>query len=69
MREKLLKLFEELNTENQTQILDYALMLWEMEQGEKQIAESLGISLNKEDLKKTGSPEQYLSNKDPKNIN
>ena len=69
MREKLLKLFDELNTENQTQILDHALMLWEMEQGEKQIAESLGINLNKEDLKKMGNPEQYLNHKDPKNIN
>jgi len=69
MREKLLKLFDELNNENQTQILDYTLMLWEMEQGEKQLAESLGINLNKEDIKKMSSTEQYLSNKAPKDIN
>jgi hypothetical protein len=69
MREKLLKLFDDLNPENQTQILDYALMLWEMEQGEKQLSETLGLNLAKEDIQKIAAAEQYITNKDPKDIN
>ncbi len=69
MREKLLKLFDDLNPENQTQILDYAHMLWEMEQGEKQLSETLGLNLAKEDIQKIAAAEQYLTNKDPKDIN
>ena len=66
MKEKLLKLFEDLNSENQLQIVDYALMLWEMEQGEKQLSENLGIK-NIEDLKKI--TDQYLRDKNSDEIN
>jgi hypothetical protein len=64
MKEKLIKLFDELNTENQTQLLDYAMMLWEMEQGENQIKENLGLGGLKEELLKNFPP-----NNDPKAIN
>jgi hypothetical protein len=69
MQEKLLELFKDLNEENQQQILDYAMMLWEMEQGERQLNQQLGIPLNKEEevLNKMLS-QQYLK-KDDKNIN
>ena len=58
MKEKLIKLFDELNSENQTQILDYALMLWEMEQGENQIKENLGLG---EILKLTGKDNKEIN--------
>jgi len=49
MQDKLLKLFKDLNEENQQQLVDYAMMLWEMEQGEKQLKDQLGFKLSKED--------------------
>ncbi len=67
MREKLLKLFDDLNSENQGQLLDYALMLWEMEQGENQLKENLGIGDLKSEFDKI--IEMQKQPKDPKNIN
>ncbi len=67
MREKLLKLFDDLNSENQGQLLDYALMLWEMEQGENQLKENLGIGELKSEFDKI--IEMQKQPKDPKNIN
>ena len=67
MREKLLKLFDDLNSENQGQLLDYAMMLWEMEQGENQLKENLGIGELKSEFDKI--IEMQKQPKDPKNIN
>jgi hypothetical protein len=41
MKEKLNEIFELLNTENQTQLLDYAKMLLEIQSGEDQVASIL----------------------------
>ncbi len=41
MTEKLIQLFEQLSPNAQRDLLDYAMMLWEMEQGEKQLREKL----------------------------
>lgn len=49
MQDKLLELFQDLNEENQRQLLDYAMMLWEMEQGERQLSEQLGLKMSKEE--------------------
>jgi hypothetical protein len=65
MKEKLLKLFEEMGPENQNQVLDYAMMLWEMEQGENQIKENLGIGKLKEEFDQIKDFQVI----DPKNIN
>jgi hypothetical protein len=61
MKNKLLEIFESLNLENQQQILDYALMLWEMEQGENQLKEQLGFGKFDTEIIKDKT--------DPKNIN
>jgi hypothetical protein len=61
MKNKLLEIFESLNLENQQQILDYALMLWEMEQGENQLKEQLGFGKFDNEIIKDKT--------DPKNIN
>ena len=65
MKNKLLEIFESLNPENQQQIFDYALMLWEMEQGENQIREQLGFG--KFNSEKDQLP--FTDKTDPKNIN
>jgi hypothetical protein len=61
MKNKLIEIFESLNLENQQQILDYALMLWEMEQGENQLKEQLGFGKFDNEIIKDKT--------DPKNIN
>lgn len=65
MKEKLIKIFASLNPENQAQILDYALMLWEMEQGENQIKEQLGFGNFEKELNKLNTKDKT----DSKNIN
>lgn len=65
MKEKLIKIFESLNAENQTQILDYALMLWEMEQGENQLKDQLGFGNSNTAFSKHLKEDKT----DPKNIN
>lgn len=69
MQEKLLQLFKDLNEENQQQILDYAMMLWEMEQGEIQLNQQLGLPLNKEEEALNKMLSQQFLKKDDKNIN
>jgi hypothetical protein len=44
MKEKLNEIFELLNSENQTQLLDYAKMLLEIQSGEDQVADLLKIN-------------------------
>jgi hypothetical protein len=64
MKNKLLELFESLSRDNQEQLFDYAIMLWEMEQGENQLKEQFGIG------KHSATNPLPLSDKtDPKNIN
>ena len=41
MKDKLNEIFELLNTENQTQLMDYAKMLLEIQSGEDQVASIL----------------------------
>ncbi len=65
MKNKLLEIFESLNPENQQQILDYAMMLWEMEQGENQLKEQLGFG--KFNTESDQLP--FIDKTDPKNIN
>jgi hypothetical protein len=65
MKEKLIKIFASLNPENQAQILDYALMLWEMEQGENQIREQLGLGNFEKELNRLNTKDKT----DSKNIN
>jgi hypothetical protein len=65
MKEKLIKIFASLNPENQAQILDYALMLWEMEQGENQLREQLGLGNFEKELNRLNSKDKT----DSKNIN
>ncbi len=43
MKEKLLQFFEELSPDHQQQLLDYAQMLWEMNQSEKDLRQQMGI--------------------------
>jgi hypothetical protein len=64
MKNKLLELFESLSRENQEQLFDYAIMLWEMEQGENQLKEQFGFG------KHSAINPLPLSDKtDPKKIN
>jgi hypothetical protein len=65
MKEKLIKIFASLNPENQAQILDYALMLWEMEQGENQLREQLGLGNFEKELNRLNAKDKT----DSKNIN
>jgi hypothetical protein len=65
MKEKLIKIFASLNPENQAQILDYALMLWEMEQGENQLREQLGLGNFEKELNSLNTKDKT----DSKNIN
>jgi hypothetical protein len=65
MKEKLIKIFASLNPENQAQILDYALMLWEMEQGENQLREQLGLGNFEKELNRLNTKDKT----DSKNIN
>ena len=65
MKEKLIKIFASLNPENQAQILDYALMLWEMEQGENQLREQLGLVNFEKELNRLNTKDKT----DSKNIN
>jgi hypothetical protein len=65
MKEKLIKIFASLNPENQAQILDYALMLWEMEQGENQLREQLGLGNFEKELNRLNPKDKT----DSKNIN
>ena len=43
MKEKLLELFEDLSQEHKDQLLDYAKMLWEMNQSEKALLQQMGL--------------------------
>lgn len=65
MKEKLLELFEELNPEHKEQLLDYAKMLWEMNQSEKDLRKQMGIP-EEEPQKQTAKiiPSNFLGNKD-----
>lgn len=65
MKEKLIKIFASLNPENQAQVLDYALMLWEMEQGENQLREQLGLGNFEKELNRLNTKDKT----DSKNIN
>ena len=64
MKNKLLELFESLSRDNKEQLIDYAVMLWEMEQGENQLKEQFGFSKNS-----TVIPLPVSDKNDPKNIN
>lgn len=64
MKDKLVELFESLSRDNQEQLFDYAIMLWEMEQGEHQLREQLGIGKNSVKV-----PLPISDKTDPKNIN
>ncbi len=65
MKQKLFEIFESLNPDNQGQLLDYAVMLWEMEQGENQLKEKLGFSNKSSEFNNL----PFTDKTDPKNIN
>jgi len=69
MEEKLLKLFEGLSKENKHQLLDYAMMLWEMDQSEEQLKAHLGIPTQTEDPSLNRLTSQHYLKKDNKEIN
>lgn len=55
MKEQLVQLFEALSIEHQEQLLDYAKMLWEMNQSEQDLKAHLGIP-PEEEKKAAGFP-------------
>lgn len=63
MKEKLLELFEELSPEHKDQLLDYAKMLWEMNQSEKDLRQHMGIPEPEEKQAKI-IPSNFLGNND-----
>jgi hypothetical protein len=65
MKQKLFEIFESLNPDYQGQLLDYAVMLWEMEQGENQLKNKLGFSNNSSEFNNL----PFTDKTDSKNIN
>jgi hypothetical protein len=65
MKQKLFEIFESLNPDYQRQLLDYAVMLWEMEQGENQLKNKLGFSNNSSEFNNL----PFTDKTDSKNIN
>jgi hypothetical protein len=65
MKQKLFEIFESLNPDYQRQLFDYAVMLWEMEQGENQLKNKLGFSNNSSEFNNL----PFTDKTDSKNIN
>jgi hypothetical protein len=64
MKEKLLELFEALSSEHKDQLLDYAKMLWEMNQSEKDLRQQMGILEQEEEKQRKIIPGSFLGKQD-----
>lgn len=61
MKDKLIEIFGQLNSENQSQLLDYAKMLLEIQRGEDQVAGLFKIE-------KVNTNENYTTSQSKKDL-